>query len=173
MLFRQDGENLERGWPTPRAWERASRMLSLFGKEDNALLHKVVYGLVGNRAGVEFLAFHEINQVSDDVLEMMTNPDYPVNIPERADRKYALCSSMTYLLWRGQDQADELRRLDGFFRICMKLTSDFASMAMMDAMAGTGDQLEEACVEKLFAHKMYRAWAEKHGKALRRHVKVA
>ena len=172
LLFRQEGENLERGWPTPRAWERVSRMLSMFGAEDEDLLRKVVYGLVGDRVGVEFMSFHRINLEFDDTLEMMTNAKYPVCIPERADRKYALCSSMSYLLWRGQDQADEQRRLDGFFRICMKLTSDFASLAMMDAMAGTGDRLEEECVEKLFAHKMYREWAEKHGKAMRRHVRI-
>ena len=172
LLFRQEGENLERGWPTPRAWERVSRMLSMFGAEDEDLLRKVVYGLVGDRVGVEFMSFHRINLEFDDTLEMMTNAKYPVCIPERADRKYALCSSMSYLLWRGQDQAHEQRRLDGFFRICMKLTSDFASLAMMDAMAGTGDRLEEECVEKLFAHKMYREWAEKHGKAMRRHVRI-
>ncbi len=172
MLFRQEGENLERGWPTPRAWERVSRMLSFFGAEDEELLRKVVYGLVGDRAGVEFMAFHKLNIRFDDTLEMMTNPSLPVNIPESADRKYALCSSMTYLIWRGQDRADEQRRIDGFFRICMKLTSDFATLAMMDAMAGTGNIVEEVCVERLFAHKMYKAWAEKHGKAMRRHVKI-
>ena len=172
MLFRQEGENLERGWPTPRAWERVSRMLSMFGKEDEGLLRKVVYGLVGDRAGVEFMSFHKMNMDFDDTLEMMTNPDCPCAVPERADRKYALCSSMAYLLWRGEDKADEERRIDGFFRICMKLTSDFASMAMMDAMAGKGGRPEEDCVEKLFAHRMYRQWAEKHGQAMRRHMKI-
>jgi len=172
MLFRQDGENLERGWPAPRAWERVSRMLNMFGTEDEGLMRKVVYGLVGDRAGVEFMSFHKLNIEFDDTLVMMTNPAYPVGIPERADRIYALCSSMVYLLWRGQDKADEQNRIDGFFRICMKLTSDFASMAMMDAMAGTQGKTEDECVERLFAHKMYKEWAERHGKAMRRHVKV-
>lgn len=173
MLFRQDGENLERGWPTPRAWERVSRMLSMFRSEEDSLLRKVVYGLVGDRAGVEFMSFHKINLEFDDTLEMMTNPEANIAIPDRADKKYALCSSMSYLLWRGQDDADEQRRIDGFFRICMRLTSDFASMAMMDAMTGTGDRPEAECVEKLFAHRMYKQWAERHGKAMRRHVKIS
>jgi hypothetical protein len=172
MLFRQDGEDLERGWPSPRSWERVSRMLDVTEGEDEELQRSVVHGIVGDRAGVEFMAFHKLNIRFDDTLEMMTNPSLPVNIPESADRKYALCSSMTYLIWRGQDRADEQRRIDGFFRICMKLTSDFATLAMMDAMAGTGNIVEEVCVERLFAHKMYKAWAEKHGKAMRRHVKI-
>ena len=69
-------------------------------------------------------------------------------------------------MWRGRDAEDAARRLDGFYRVCLALSSDFASMLMMDAMAGT-DRIsgEEAC-ERLFAHKSYKEWSEKHGKAL-------
>ena len=172
LLFRQEGENLERGWPSPRAWERVSRMLGMFAAEDENLLRKTVYGLVGESAGVEFMSFHGQNVDFDDTLAMMTDPKHHIEIPERADRIYALCSSMAYLLWRGRDEADERRRIAGFFRICMKLTSDFASMAMMDAMAGTGDRPSAECTEKLFAHDAYAKWADRHGKAMRRHVKV-
>ena len=38
LLFHQEGENLERGWPTPRAWERVSRMLGAMAAEDEALV---------------------------------------------------------------------------------------------------------------------------------------
>jgi hypothetical protein len=112
-LFHQEGENLERGWPTPRSWERVSRMLAQFGNGDESLLRKVVYGLVGNRAGVEFMEFHKINETFDDVLEMMTNPEKAIRIPDASDRKYALCAAMTYLLWRGKDEEEEARRVDG------------------------------------------------------------
>lgn len=167
-LFHQEGENLERGWPTPRAWERVSRMLDVFGTDDLSLLRKVVYGLVGNRAGVEFMEFHKINETFDDVLEMMRNPTKPVKVPEAADRKYALCAAMTYLVWRGKDEEEESRRIDGFYRICMELTSDFASMAMMDAMAGNRREDSAVFAEKLFRHPRFKEWSEKHGKALRK-----
>jgi len=172
LLFRQEGENLERGWPTPRAWERVSRMLGMFSSEDEPLLRKVVYGLVGDRAGIEFMAFHRYNEDIANVLGMLTDPQAEIAIPERSDRKYAFCAALSYLLWRGRDEQDERNRIDGFFRICMELTSDFASMAMMDALAGKGRETQTACVEKLFAHPRYKAWAEKHGKALRKHVRV-
>lgn len=167
-LFRQEGENLERGWPTPRAWERVSRMLGLFGAGDSPLLRKAVYGLVGNRAGVEFMEFHKINETFDDVLDMMRNPAKPVKVPEAADRRYALCAAMTYLVWRGRDEEEEARRIDGFYRICMELTSDFASMAMMDAMAGNRRGDSAAFAEKLYRHPRFKEWSEKHGKALRK-----
>ena len=171
-LFNQEGENLERGWPTPRSWERVSRMLAQFGESDELLLRKVVYGLVGNRAGVEFMEFHKINATFDDVLEMMTDPAKPIRIPDAADRKYALCAAMTYLLWRGRDDADEARRIDGFYRICMALSSDFASMAMMDAMAGNSRDGTSVFAEKLFHQPRYKEWADKHGKALRKRCSI-
>ena len=167
-LFNQEGENLERGWPTPRSWERVSRMLDQFGGDNDSLLRKVVYGLVGNRAGVEFMEFHKLNTTFDDVLEMMTNPNKRIVIPEAADRRYALCAAMTYLVWRGKDEEETARRIDGFYRICMELSSDFASMAMMDAMAGNRRENSTVFAEKLFHHPRYKEWSEKHGKALRR-----
>ena len=171
-LFNQEGENLERGWPTPRSWERVSRMLERFKGKDEGLLRKVVYGLVGNRAGVEFMAFHEINESFDDVLEMMTNPKRPIRIPDAIDRKYALCAAVTYLVWRGRDAADEAARIDGLYRICMELTSDFSSMVMMDAMAGNNRESSTVYAERLFNHPRYAEWAEKHGKALRKRCSI-
>ena len=171
-LFHQEGENLERGWPTPRSWERVSRMLAQFGNGDESLLRKVVYGLVGNRAGVEFMEFHKINETFDDVLEMMTNPEKAIRIPEASDRKYALCAAMTYLLWRGKNEEEEARRVDGFYRICMELSSDFASMAMMDAMAGNKRGAGSVFAEKLFRHPRYKEWAERHGKSLRKRYAI-
>lgn len=169
-LFRQEGENLERGWPTPRSWERVSRMLEVMKDESEELVRHTVYGLVGNRAGVEFMEFKKIDESFGDALEMMRDPDHEVKIPTRADLKYALCSAVAYHVWRGENAKDAELRLDGFYRVCMALTSDFASMLMMDAMSGT-DKItgEEAC-ERLFAHKSYKAWADKHGSALRKRI---
>ena len=109
-LFRQQDENLERGWPTPRAWERVSVMLEVLpkasggkrGAPDESLLRSVVYGLVGNRAGVEFVEFHKLNAEFADVREMMLNPAKAVVIPTKVDRKYALCTAMSYFVWRGK-----------------------------------------------------------------------
>ena len=166
LLFNQEGENLERGWPTPRAWERVSRMLEVMAAEDEELVRHMVYGLVGNRAGVEFMEFRKTSATMDDVLAMMRDPSAEIKIPQKADMKYALCSAAAYHVWRGQDAQDAARRLDGFYRLCMALSSDFASMLMMDAMTGTGLISEKEACERLFAHKSYKEWREKHGKAL-------
>ena len=172
MLFNQKGENLERGWPTPRSWERVSRMLEVMKDEPEELVRHMVYGLVGNRAGVEFMEFKKMSESFADALALMRNPDAEVKIPQRADMKYALCSAVAYYVWRGKDEAESKLLLDGFYRICMEMTSDFASMLMMDAMSGTQSVSREEACDRLFMHKDYKAWAEKHGKALKKHISL-
>lgn len=170
MLFHQENENLERGWPTPRSWERVSTMLHNFHpSEDKAyLLDKIIYGLVGNQAGVEFCAYRIIAAQFDDVYELMTNPKKKITIPEKADQRYAFCAAVAYHLWRGENEEEEQKLLSGFFRIAMALPGDFATMLMMDALSGNRktDNMD-FFAKKLFNHPDYQAWAEKHGKALR------
>jgi hypothetical protein len=172
-LLRQESENLERGWPTPRAWERVSVMLGIIpdprGNEN--LLRKIVYGLVGNRAGLEFVEFFKLNAEFDDVRNMMLDPAAEVVIPAKVDRKYAFCAAMTYFLWRGTDEAEKQALLDGFFRISMDLTSDFACMSMCDAMTGGGLLTSGDAASRLFHHPAYTAWSKTHGRAMKRHMK--
>ena len=169
-LFRQSDENLERGWPTPRAWERVSIMMSIVPADDEELLRKLVYGLVGNRAGMEFIEFHRLNSSFTDVRSMMTDPSIPVDIPQKVDRKYAMCAAMAYFVWRGKDTHESKVLLDGFFRIAKKLTSDFACMVMTDAMSGCGQISNKEAANRLWCHPSYKAWAEIHGKAMRKHL---
>lgn len=170
-LFNQEGENLERGWPSPRSWERVSHMVKLFGDNNVSLLRKVVYGLVGNRAGVEFLEFHKMNATFDDVLAMMTDPGYPVVIPDAADRRYSFCSAVAYLLWKGKTEADQAARLDGFFRISLMLPADFATMLMMDVMSGSGT-VDAARVALVRKHPQYKAWLGKFGSAMQKNLAI-
>jgi len=172
LLFSQKDENLERGWPSPRAWERVSRMLGVMRGETEPIVRHMVYGLIGNHAGVEFMEFRKMSEEFADVLAIMRDPARAVEIPARADMKYALCAGAAYHVWRGTDEADSAKRLDGFYRIAMALTSDFASMLMMDAMAGTQFLDGEAASRKLLFHKDYKAWFERHGAALHKHIKI-
>ena len=170
LLFRQEGENLERGWPSPRSWERVSRMLDVTEGEDEELQRSVVHGIVGDRAGVEFMEFRKLSERFDDVRKLMLDPSAEISVPQRADLKYALCSAVAYHVWRGEGSEESRRLLDGFYRICTALPSDFASMLMTDAMSGSKALSREEACERLFASPGYAPWAKKHGTALRRHV---
>jgi hypothetical protein len=170
LLFHQEDENLERGWPTPRAWERVARMLVALDGRGEDLVRKAVYGLVGDGAGVEFIAFHKLNENLGDVLRMMLDPSVPVEIPDSADRRYAMVAATVYHLWRGKGEIDAKARLDGFFRICMELTSDFACVAMTDAL-GRHDAPDAAKkASALLNHPRYAEWKAKYGAAFKKHI---
>lgn len=172
-LLRQENENLERGWPTPRSWERVSVMLRIIpdARENETLLRKVVYGLVGNRAGVEFVEYFKLNAEFEDVRRMMLDDSIPVSIPAKIDRKYAFCAGLAYFVWRGKTEEEKRDLLNGFYRISQKLTSDFACMTMCDAMTGCGVIGETEAAKKLFHHPEYKKWAALHGKTMRKHLK--
>ena len=168
LLFTQKNENLERAWPTPRSWARVGAMIDKYGNMDDMLRRAVVHGLVGNAAGGEFLAFHAMSRQFDDVLALMRDPKQPLKVPGQTDQKYAFCAAMVYHLWRGTSPDDAQARLDGFFRIGMKLSSDFAAMAMMDAMHSAKKD-----AGRLHRHPRFEAWSKLHGAAFRRSFAIA
>jgi hypothetical protein len=75
---------------------------------------------------------------------------------------------MSYYVWRGHNETENKTLLDGFFRINLKLTSDFACMVMTDAMQGGGVISSQDAASKLFYHPMYKEWATLHGAALKK-----
>ena len=160
MLFNMDNENLERGWPSPRSWERVSEMCHIC--KNDKLLRKMVFGLVGNRAGVEFMAFYKLNAKFANILDIMRNPDAKIVIPEQADQTYAMVSAMLYLLWRGTDAKDEAARINGFFRICLELPSSFSSMAVVAAMQGNTKKSDPIFAEKLVKCPLFKDWRKKN-----------
>lgn len=158
-LLKMD-QNLEMGWPSPRSWERVSHVIKLFDDEETT--RKAVYGLVGPAVGCEFMEFHKINKNFNSVLKMMTDPDEPVVIPDRADEKYAMASAVGYLLWNGKDATDEAKRISGFFRICSKLPADFATMLVKNAMAGNPRVPRVKAVIKISSHDGYKEYKARY-----------
>ena len=77
---------------------------------------------------------------------------------------------MSYFIWRGKDEEESRKLLEGFYRISLQLTSDFACMAMCDAMTGAGIIGESDAAAKLFYHPGYAAWKKVHGKAMKKHL---
>ena len=171
MLFQLENQNRERGWPSPRSWERVSQMCKLCKNEK--MLRHMVYGLVGNGAGVEFMTFHKINAEFDDILEMMTNPKAEIKIPAEADRKYAMCASLAYLVWKGKDAKDLENRINGFLRICIELTSDFAVMAMIAAKETAGKDKVKTLIPLMSKNPLFAKWTQKHIAEIKKNKKAS
>lgn len=162
LLMSIDDQNLERGFPTPRSWERVSEMVKILKNE--TLLRKAVYGLVGVPAGQQFMEFFKIANNLENVYEMMTDPKKKVVVPSRDDLKYALTSAMVYHIWRGKDDAETKKLVDGFLRISMELPPAFATMAMTAAREGTERVNKTVAVMTMMRHPQYKDWRAKFGK---------
>ena len=73
--------NRERGWPSPRTWERVSLELELAEKNnlDRDLLHVIVEGLVGKGPALEFMAFIDWSAKVPDIKKMLDG-EIPVKV---------------------------------------------------------------------------------------------
>ena len=113
------------------------------------------------------MAFHKLNAEFANILSVMTNPKSKIVIPERADQKYAMCAAMVYLLWKGKDEKDEAQRINGFFRICLELTPEFATMAVSAALEGISKESRPVYAKKLTHNPLFKTWKEKQAKSLK------
>jgi hypothetical protein len=155
--------NLERGWPSARSWERVSRLVGRNRLDDKAL-ELMVCGLVGVGAGRQFMAFREVSAQLPDVEQLLYRPDQ-FRLPEKADQRHALCAALVHHLWHGpEDTLDE--RVEGFLKIGLKLPSDFAAMAMTDAICNRSNSSHHNHrTEQLIGHDLMNSWRERHGRA--------
>lgn len=166
MLHKMTGQNVEQGWPSPRSWERVSNIINMF--DDEHVLRKAIYGLVGPAAGLEFFEFHKLNDQFDDVLKIMTDPKAKVKIPTKIDRRHAMASAATYLVWNSDDEEETKKRVDGLYRIALEMTPDFATMIFMNAMLGNKRVSKIDAIKKIAASKLYPTFKKKFEDALAR-----
>lgn len=159
--------SVERGWPSPRSWERVALMLEHGVDMSNSSLVLMMQGLVGRAATLEFFAFRNLIQAIPDVEKLLLG-ELEFQIPDRADMRYAITTSMAYHLWRG-DPTQRHTRVSHFLKISLQLSSDFAVMAMNDAMQKIEDMdsiENQQNAEILFSHPLYEVWIKKHGEGL-------
>jgi ATPase family associated with various cellular activities (AAA) len=85
-----------RGWPSPRTWEMAARLMTAAKAADTGTGDEarsaLVRGAVGEGAGVEFLAWL-VDMDLPDPEEVLANPE-SFRLPERGDRAYAALASI-------------------------------------------------------------------------------
>jgi hypothetical protein len=154
--------NLERGWPSPRTWEHAGRLLLRGDELSDAARELMLEGLLGEGTAAEFAAFRSHLVDLPDAVELLQGRA-ALRVPRRADQRYALCAAMAWHLWRAPGELEV--RIENFLRFGLKLGSDFATLAMVDATRGVpGDGISKM-VRVLFAHPLYDQWLLKHGQA--------
>lgn len=142
-----EASDLQRGWPSPRSWERVAITLAHGDALPPRALRRLVEGLIGAGAGSELLAFREAAAALPDVQALLAG-EGEVKVPTRADLCFALCASIVYHLWRTPQRA---RALDRLFDVIAALTPDYATLLLADAVRGR----EEPEVRQVLCHPRY------------------
>jgi hypothetical protein len=168
LIFNMTDENLERGWPSPRAWEKVSTMSKIYSGNID-LLRKIVYGLIGNHAGIEFVEYFKMASKFDDVLDMLLGKK-PISVPTKSDEKYALASAVIYHAWKGKDEKESLARLSGVFKIANEMTADFAAMMICAVANGTNTISKGDAIKTLCKCPEWKEFSKKHGSVIRKYM---
>lgn len=158
-LFKMEGQNLEQGWPSPRSWERVSNCIKTFGGNSN-ILRKVVYGLIGNSVGLEFMEFFKMSSEFEAILEIMLDESKAFVLPDKADRRYAVASAVVYHLWNGVSDEETEKRVNGFYKILMSMPNDFAAMMIRAALLGNKSVKPMEAMKWIMTNKNYASAAK-------------
>ena len=148
-LFSMEG-NKERGWPSPRSWERVAMELELATEKrlDDDLMHVIVEGLIGEGAALEFMAFLQWSGKIPDVGRMLAG-EIKVKIPKRPDQRYAMLSAIVHTI-RQHENPEEL--LNGFFDIILQFPNDWAQLVHHDITLVMDSEGKEDFLEAMLEH---------------------
>lgn len=155
--------DLERGWPSPRSWERVSFYLQQQAELGENLLLKIISGLVGQGAAYQLLAFLKSRDELPDVQQML-NGKIAIQLPERPDMLFAFCSALSCQLWQSPTMLDT--RIGRFLEIGEAMSSDFATLTLVDTLQHNNADEIQRRTELLLGHKKFMLWSEKHGQHL-------
>ena len=89
-----DAASAGRGWPSPRTWEMAARLMAAAGAAGagDEARSALIRGAVGDGAGVEFLAWL-VEMDLPDPEQVLADPA-SFRLPERGDRAYAALAAI-------------------------------------------------------------------------------
>ena len=162
LLFSQTDENLQRGWPSPRSWERVSTMLKIAEKNKRkSSLKYTIPGLIGQGAAAEFMAFYKnVHYMSDtvDIAECLES-GRTIPLPQKADLLHACCGAVAYHVKSAKDAKSFPVIAENFLKFVQTLPNDFAAMIMNDVeLALSGTQR----IKIIKSHPLYPAVQQKY-----------
>ena len=131
-LFIQEGENLQRGWPSPRSWERVSTMLKIIeANKRKSSLKYVIPGLIGRATAAEFNAFYKTSYsgVHQDIHQALIDGTM-IQLPKKADELHACCGNVLYHIKTCQEPEKFPAMAENFLKFILSLTNDFAAMTL-------------------------------------------
>lgn len=162
MLFQLTDDN-QRGWASPRSWERVGLVLDLAArshrKSDMTFLSLQIGGLVGHGAAIEFLAFLRLAQAMPAAEDILFR-GVKLAFPKRADQRFALTSALVHTMLA--PRTDIATAWPRFLDVTQAMSSDFAAMAVGEVLDG----LSMETIAPLLASPAMQRWNKQHGSAL-------
>ena len=140
LLFSQKQENLQRGWPSPRSWERVSTMLKLADRTgDRKSLQYIVPGLVGTGAATEFFGYYNDLALQGSTLDVKRKliDGEPLVLPAEPDQAYAMCEAIILFISRETEPKVQFSMFDNFLANSMEWSNDYAAMVLNGIVKGT------------------------------------
>ena len=151
LLFSQENEDLQRGWPSPRSWERVSTMLKIAEKNKRkTTLRHTVPGLIGIGAASEFLAFYKNMFYMSDTIDIAEalETGRAIPLPQKADLLHACCGAVAYHVKTAKDEKTFPAVAENFLKFVRSLPNDFAAMIMNDVESGLTGTRRWQLIEK-------------------------
>ena len=158
LFFDMQSGDLQRGWPSPRSWERVAVALEHAGALPQSLLDRQIEGLVGMAAGAEFAQFRALAQSLPDILGLLTG-QVDLTLPVRADVRHALCAAITHHF---PQVADHPRAVGRLLEVVLRLPADFATLLLSDVLRGSSPE----AADRIFRHAEFAAVQRKLGPSL-------
>lgn len=161
--------NPERGWPSPRSWERVGRMLNPLKNLPEALQLHFITGLVGQGVAIEFQAFCQWTRKLPAIKDLLSG-QVAFERPERADQNYALAIGLAEGVLQAPEEL-QARYIHHFLKIGQQLSSDFAAMAFSAVIKQCSEQPEDAqpqLLTQIYTSSEFEPWMAEHGEVFAR-----
>jgi hypothetical protein len=162
LLIDMARSDLQRGWPSPRSWARVSAFLDGAAMLSEQARQTGLVGLVGEGPALELKAYLDITSKLPDFGAVLRG-EATLDVPTKADLKLAVVTGLARHVWL---QADRGRALGILLGISQRLTSDFATALVADAI----EAAPAGGFEELFHHPSFAQWRLKHGTELSRRM---
>ena len=163
LLFSQKQENLQRGWPSPRSWERVSTMLKITDQSgDKRSLQFILPGLVGIGAATEFLGYYNdlfMQESHRNIKERLINGD-ALPLPEAADQAYAFCEAVILFITQEKESKVQFSMFNNFLANSFDWSSDYAAMVLNGVIKGNSRTSRRKKI--LFSAQALPQWIAKH-----------
>ena len=163
LIFSQKQENLQRGWPSPRSWERVSTMLKIADQTGNKRsLQYILPGLVGMGAATEFLGYYNdlfMQESHRDIKERLINGE-ALPLPEAADQAYAICEAVILFITQEKEPKVQFAMFDNFLANSFDWSSDYAAMVLNGVIKGTSRTTRRK--KNLLSAQALPQWITKH-----------